>query len=311
MSMVAALTATSQATFNVSWSGTGNSGGSGIAFYNVYVSIDGGPFTLWQPDTVSTSASYTGQAGHTYGFYSIATDYAGLVQPTPTTAQATTEVQTTAPPSEPPPPALLPADDSGIKGDGITDDASPSLIGTTQANATVQLQSGANAVVATTTADASGNYTFAVPGAPLSPGAYTFTVVASDASGSSAASNPFTLTIVAPPPTPSAPTLWPSDSNGSPGAETTTVTSPYVVGMTIADATVELLNAKETVVARTQTTSAGSYKIQAPGPLGVGLHPYSVEVVNQYGDVSNPSPTRTIIVVSQPAACRHRDVHSR
>ena len=40
---------------------------------------------------------------------------------------------------QPAPPALLPADDSGTQGDSITDDASPSLTGTTQANNTVQL----------------------------------------------------------------------------------------------------------------------------------------------------------------------------
>ncbi|MGO9465132.1 MAG: Ig-like domain-containing protein, partial [Isosphaeraceae bacterium] len=301
MSTVAALPATSQATFNVSWSGTDDPGGSGIAFYDVYVSNDGGPFTLWQSDTVSTSASYAASADHTYGFYSVATDYAGNVQATPAAAQATTEVQTTTAPSQPPPPALLPADDSGTKGDGITDDASPSLIGTTQVNATVQLQSGANEVVATTTADDNGNYTFAVPGAPLSPGAYTFRVVASNASGSSPASNPFTLTIVAPPPTPSAPTLSPSDSNGSPGGETTYSTSPHLVGTTVAGATVQLLNPGGAVVATTRANSAGAYTVQVPGPLSTGAHTYRVQIVDQYGDISDPSPARTITVVSRPA----------
>ena len=38
------------------------------------------------------SASFTGQAGHTYGFYSIATDNAGNVQPTPTAAQQTVQI---------------------------------------------------------------------------------------------------------------------------------------------------------------------------------------------------------------------------
>ena len=60
--------------------------------YNIYVSDDGGPFTLWQSDTTATSATFTGAAGHTYGFYSVATDNVGLVQPTPTGAQATTKI---------------------------------------------------------------------------------------------------------------------------------------------------------------------------------------------------------------------------
>ena len=56
----------------------------------MYVSDDGGAYTLWQSDTTATSATYTGQVGHTYRFYSVATDPLGLVQPTPSSAQATT-----------------------------------------------------------------------------------------------------------------------------------------------------------------------------------------------------------------------------
>ena len=90
-STVAALPATTTTpSFTVSWSGS-DGAGPGIASYNVYVSDDGGAFTLWQSDTTATSATYTGQVGHTYGFYSVATDNVGLVQPTPTSAQATTE----------------------------------------------------------------------------------------------------------------------------------------------------------------------------------------------------------------------------
>ena len=96
-SSVSPLPATeSQTNFNVSWSGQDlnpdSSAGSGIASYNVYVSDDGGPFTLWQSDTTQTSATYTGVNGQTYGFYTVATDNVGNVQPTPTAAQESTTV---------------------------------------------------------------------------------------------------------------------------------------------------------------------------------------------------------------------------
>jgi RHS repeat-associated protein len=84
-----AVTTTS---LNVSWSGQDDPGGSGIASYNVFVSDDGGPFTPFVTDTTATSATFTGQYGHTYGFYAIATDNVGNVQTTPTAAQATTQV---------------------------------------------------------------------------------------------------------------------------------------------------------------------------------------------------------------------------
>jgi len=83
----------STATFTVNWSGTDV--GSGIASYNIYVSDNGGAFTLWQSAVPTTSASYTGTLGHTYGFYSIATDGAGNVEAAKTSADTSTTVITT------------------------------------------------------------------------------------------------------------------------------------------------------------------------------------------------------------------------
>ncbi len=82
----------SSASFTVSWSGSDVSGGGGIASYDVFVSDDGAPFTAFETNTTQTSATFNGASGHTYGFYSVATDKAGKVQPTPTAAQATTTV---------------------------------------------------------------------------------------------------------------------------------------------------------------------------------------------------------------------------
>ncbi len=98
-STVTVLTSTTTTpSFPVSWSGA-DGAGPGIAYYNVYVSDDGGAYTLWQSDTTATSAAYTGQVGHTYGFSSVATDYLGLVQPGPSPAQATTTVTNTPTPA--------------------------------------------------------------------------------------------------------------------------------------------------------------------------------------------------------------------
>lgn len=94
-----------QATFNVSWSGTDK--GSGIATYSIYVSDNGGPFTLWQQFPVSaTSASYGGVNGHSYGFYSVATDAVGNTESPKSTAEASTLVNAAVviPPPLPPPP---------------------------------------------------------------------------------------------------------------------------------------------------------------------------------------------------------------
>ncbi|MFN0050877.1 MAG: beta strand repeat-containing protein, partial [Planctomycetales bacterium] len=74
--------------FVVSWTGT-----AGASAYSVYVSDNGGAFTLFVSNTSQTSAVFSGaQLGHTYGFYSVATDVDNQVQPTPTAAQASTTI---------------------------------------------------------------------------------------------------------------------------------------------------------------------------------------------------------------------------
>jgi RHS repeat-associated protein len=94
-SSVAALPTTETSTsFPVTWWGIDDPGGSGVAGCNVYVSDNGGPFAIWQSAVTATSATFTGQNGHTYGFYSTATDNVGNQEPTPASAEATTRVQT-------------------------------------------------------------------------------------------------------------------------------------------------------------------------------------------------------------------------
>src|SRR5207248_1367829 len=99
-SSVAALPAFFASTsFPVTWSGADNPGGSGLASYDVFVSDNGGPFTPFQTATTQTSAAFTGNDGHTYAFYSVATDHAGNRQVTPATAQAVTTVNGAPPTS--------------------------------------------------------------------------------------------------------------------------------------------------------------------------------------------------------------------
>ena len=94
-SQVLPLPATTTTTdFTLSWSGSDDAGGSGIATYDVFVSDNSGPFTPFQTGTSATSATFSGSPGHTYGFYSMATDNVGHQQATPAAAQTTTTVQT-------------------------------------------------------------------------------------------------------------------------------------------------------------------------------------------------------------------------
>jgi RHS repeat-associated protein len=83
--------------FTVSWFGQDDSGGSGVAFYDIYVSDNGGPFAPFLLRTTDTSATFTGQAAHTYGSYSVATDNVGNQEATPAGAEATTLVESAVP----------------------------------------------------------------------------------------------------------------------------------------------------------------------------------------------------------------------
>lgn len=93
------LSSSNATSFLVNWSGQDGQG-AGVVSYDVHVSIDGGPFTPFQTGTSSTSAMFTGQVGHSYGFYSVAIDALGNVEARPTTAQASTRV-------EPPPVRII------------------------------------------------------------------------------------------------------------------------------------------------------------------------------------------------------------
>jgi hypothetical protein len=88
-SQVSALNASSTAQIPMQWSGTD---AGGIAFYDIYVGVDGATPTLWKARTSLTGAIYLGESGRTYAFYSVATDLAGNREAAPATPDATTTV---------------------------------------------------------------------------------------------------------------------------------------------------------------------------------------------------------------------------
>jgi hypothetical protein len=83
-------TTQSATTFPVQWTGT--DAGAGIGEFSIYVSDNGGAFTLWQDHTAATSANFTGALGHTYGFFALGTDLVGNMEPRKKVADATTQV---------------------------------------------------------------------------------------------------------------------------------------------------------------------------------------------------------------------------
>ncbi len=75
--------------FIVTWSGLDETNGSGVASYDVFLSIDGRDPFLILDDTTDTFVTLVGEYGHTYSFFTIATDNVGHVEGTPSTPDAT------------------------------------------------------------------------------------------------------------------------------------------------------------------------------------------------------------------------------
>ncbi len=70
---------------SVEWSGDDKLG-SGIADFDVLVSVDGGPSQVWLQQTTKIAADYPAEAGHNYVFSIVARDRAGNVSPAATTS---------------------------------------------------------------------------------------------------------------------------------------------------------------------------------------------------------------------------------
>ena len=223
----------------------------------------------------------------TYAFRARVEDVAGNLS-VPGAALSIT-IDTTAP-AAPSTPNLLPADDSGVKGDLTTNVRQPHLIGTAVAGTTVQIVTSGGSVLGTTTAAAGGSYSVAFA-SPLSDGIYPIRVSAVDVAGNvSVASAAINLTILTvAPAAPSTPTLLPADDTGVLGDGITTVAQPHLIGTATAGITVQLIDPNGNVLGTGTAGSNGSYSVQVSAALSVGSYSIRAEAVDYVGNVSAPS----------------------
>jgi hypothetical protein len=227
----------------------------------------------------------------------------------------TLQVTGISPPTAPTTPTLqlAPYDVTGQP--GYTNIANPNLIGTTSSNATVNLYLfGSSTVIATTTADANGNFTVTFPDMTGGVnGTYKFTVVAqaTNSVGSSGFSTPpTTFTIIIG--TPAAPTNFrldpttdtgikanPLSGTGVPSDNITANRTPDYIGTTEPGATVELFVAGSSTIWATATAdSTGAFSIQLPFALTNGSISLYVEAVDLAGNLSPASNLLTLMIVS-------------
>lgn len=89
-SQVSSLVPQLTSPFAVSWNGTDE--GAGVGDYTIYVSEDGGPYSIWLANTNETTVAFAGEAGKSYAFHSVARDLVGNSEEPPGSPDATTVV---------------------------------------------------------------------------------------------------------------------------------------------------------------------------------------------------------------------------
>lgn len=158
---------------------------------------------------------------------------------------------------------------------GSTNDSTPTLSGTAEANSVVNLYSGAT-LLGTVTADGAGNWTF-TPTTPLADATYTVTATATDAVGNtSTASTGYAFTV----------------DTLAPGLPTVAASNGAVLsGTAEAGSTVGLdLNGDGTADVTVTATPGGTWTYAPATPLGNGVV-VNVTATDAAGNVSNAAST--------------------
>ena len=232
--------------FPVSWSGSDPGPGSGVATFDVIVTVDGLFPSTWLNDTADTTSVYTGSDGHYYSFSVVATDSAGNEEPPSGAPDCTTWVDTQAPDT---PAMLWPPDDfiSGnpaptlcwsevVKETEKSGRTRNSVAGEKATAVSYQLQLSLNAGCQNPVVDTSGltDTTFAVP-SPLTDAQYFWRVQAMDLAGNESGfptiANAFWVDTQLPLVTDA--TQWPDTSFGGPFPVSVNVGDPSDISLVL------------------------------------------------------------------------------
>ncbi|CAD5371029.1 hypothetical protein RA210_U140033 [Rubrivivax sp. A210] len=282
---------------------------TGTAEANATVNVYNGA-TLLGSTTADASGNwaFTPASALAEGAYAItakATDAAG--NESAASAASTFRLDTSAPAA----PAITSVSDNAapvtgtVANAGITNDSTPTIAGTAEANATVNVYNGAT-LLGSTTADGSGNWAF-TPASALAEGAYAITAKATDAAGNesaaSAASN-FTLDTTAP----AAPAITGVSDNAAPvtgtvaNAGNTNDTTPTITGTAEANATVNVYNGA-TLLGSATADASGNWAFTPAAALAEGTYAITAKATDAAGNESAASAVSSFTLdTSAPAA---------
>lgn len=182
---------------------------------------------------------------------------------------------------------------------GSTDDTTPQFVGRAEAGATITLFDGSTQI-GTTTVDASGSWSF-TPSPPLSAGAHSITVTATDAVGnSSGASAAFNLDVAIGAATAPAITGVADDVAGGTvgaiaGGGLTNDALPAISGTGSIGATITIYDNGAAIGVATVGVG-GTWSFTPSAPLADGAHSFTAVAVDLIGRVSAASPAFAITI---------------
>jgi large repetitive protein len=208
-------------------------------------------------------------------------------------------------------PVISGADDNvgtvtgNVTAGGTTNDTTPTLSGTAEANSTVAIFEGGNQI-GTATADGLGNWTF-TPTTALGEGTHTFTAVATDPLGNvSTTSNSYSVVIdLTPPAVPAITSVSDNVAGGAVGnlspGQVTNDTTPTLTGTGVTGSTVHILS--NGVEIGTAAVVNGNWTFTPPaGVLTDGVYNIRVNATDAAGNVSANSPVFSFTVDTTPPA---------
>ncbi|WP_296949419.1 Ig-like domain-containing protein [uncultured Massilia sp.] len=199
-------------------------------------------------------------------------------------------------PAAPAAPTLDAGSDSGVAGDRITNDATPTLYGIADANATVKLyDTDGTTLLGTYAADSGGKWNITSLG--LKDGDHTLRVTQTDGSGAtSTLSQGITLTIDTGAAAPSNLALTSGTDSGAKGDGITNVTQPRVSGLAEANAAVSLYDTDGTTLLGSTTADGGGKWQILSDALKSGTHQLTATQTDVAGNLSAASATFTVVV---------------
>lgn len=197
------------------------------------------------------------------------------------------------------------ADDAGtavgnLTSGQTTDDATPKLTGTAEANATVSIYDNGT-LIGTAPADGTGAWTF-TPGTALGNGSHIFTATSTDVAGNvSPATGPFTIIVDTQAPT--SPVVIQAFDDAEPGTgplvsgQTTNDKQPLLSGTAEANTTVTLYD-NGSLLGTTTTNGAGAWTFVPASALGEGSHTFTATSTDAAGNVGAISGNFSLVIDS-------------